>query len=116
VLTILTKLPAGVLPGDFDQDGHVTQTDYGFWKAGFGISGVATHLQGDANGDGRVDAADYTIWRDELGQTGATGGSGAEATTAVPEPGTLLLTVIAMISMAFGVRGRRCTEGFIAGL
>ncbi|HEY4233078.1 MAG TPA: PEP-CTERM sorting domain-containing protein [Lacipirellulaceae bacterium] len=116
VLTILTKLPAGVLPGDFDQDGHVTQTDYGFWKAGFGISGVATHLQGDANGDGRVDAADYTIWRDELGQTGATGGSGAEATTAVPEPGTLLLTVIAMISMAFGVRGRRCTDGFIAGL
>jgi T5SS/PEP-CTERM-associated repeat protein len=107
VLTLLTKLPPGVLPGDFDQDGAVTMTDYGLWKVGFGISGVATHLQGDANGDGRVDAADYTIWRDELGQTGATGGSGAEATAAVPEPGTLLLTVVAMISMAFGVCGRR---------
>ena len=114
-LTLLTKLPAGVLPGDFDQDGHVTMTDYGLWKVGFGISGVATHLQGDANGDGRVDAADYTMWRDELGQAGATGGSGAEATAAVPEPGTLLLTVVAMISLAFGVRGRRCSERFIAG-
>jgi T5SS/PEP-CTERM-associated repeat protein len=98
-----------VRPGDFDEDGFVTLTDYALWKGGFGTASGATHLQGDANSDGRVDAADYTIWRDELGQSaaGAGGSSRTGDVEAVPEAETLVQFVVGMISVWTCARRRR---------
>jgi hypothetical protein len=84
---------------------------------------VAPGVTGDYNDDGIVDARDYTIWRDKLGSTtvlpnddtpgvvdasdytdwktnfGMSGGSGALAAGAVPEPGSIGLLFSAL---AFG--------------
>ena len=76
-------------------------------------------LEGDYNGDGDVDAADYVLWRKDPAAFGGTpdgyntwrahfgepGGSGSALGTssAVPEPGTLFLTLVA----GLGLMGRR---------
>ncbi len=52
------------LPGDYDRNGLVEQTDYAVWASSYGST---TDLDADGNSNGRIDAADYTIWRDRLG-------------------------------------------------
>ena len=77
-------------------------------------------LAGDYNRNGIVDAADYTVWRDGLGSVytqadytvwktnfGNHAGSGAGATTAVPEPATMTLCLMAIVIGGFNFRGRR---------
>ena len=80
-------------------------------------------LPGDYNGNGIVDAADYTVWRDHLGQSvtlpndttpgsvtqadydvwksnfGNHSGSGSGASGAVPEPATLLMLLVGMLTL-----------------
>jgi hypothetical protein len=67
-------------------------------------------LPGDFNGDGKVDAADYVVWRESGGSAtqynswranyGRTAGSGASLleATAVPEPVTIVLLLISILS------------------
>jgi phospholipase/lecithinase/hemolysin len=70
---------------------------------------------GDFNNDGNVDAADYVVWRDGLGTTytqndfndwranfGRAPSAGWSA--GVPEPSTLVLTVLALLPLACEVR------------
>lgn len=87
---------------DFNTDGRVDGSDYTIWRQGFG-STVAAGTDGDANGDGLVDASDYTIWRDQFGQSDASFGGSA----AVPEPGTIVLTLIALVTSAIAMTRRR---------
>jgi hypothetical protein len=56
------------LPGDFDGNNTVDQTDDGVWRGNFGQS-VAPYTFGDGNGDGQVDTAVWVVWRKHLGQT-----------------------------------------------
>jgi serine/threonine protein kinase len=49
------------VPGDYNKDGSVSDTDYGIWRAAFGATGLG--LSADGNGNGIVDAADYVLWR-----------------------------------------------------
>jgi autotransporter-associated beta strand protein len=71
-------------------------------------------LAGDFNDDGRVDAADYIVWRKmdgtttgyddwraNFGRTSAGAGSGSElgANSAVPEPSTVALLIVAISSL-----------------
>lgn len=80
---------------DFNADDRVDAADFTIWQQNFG-STVAAGTAGDANGDSIVDAKDYAIWRAQLGQSDASlGGS-----SAIPEPGTLVLTVMAIFSSA----------------
>ena len=74
---------------------------------------TAPGLDGDFNGDGKVDAADYVVWRKTDGTLagynewrtnfGAMSGAGAIASDAglraVPEPHSLLLTLIAGVAV-----------------
>lgn len=55
----------GDLPGDYDDNGLVEQTDYDLWRTTYGST---TDLRADGNNDGRVNAADYTVWRNSSDQ------------------------------------------------
>jgi Dockerin type I domain len=78
---------------DFNGDGQVDAGDYVTWQQSFGTT-VTPASNGDANGDGIVDAMDYTIWRDQLGETD---GMSSLTSGQVPEPGTLVTTLIAVV-------------------
>jgi hypothetical protein len=86
--------PSGIniLPGDLNQDGHVNQTDYAILTSHWLQTGV-TGAGGDLNGDGTVNITDFSIFKqDYLTANGAS----ANALVAVPEPGTLVLLVVAL--------------------
>jgi PEP-CTERM motif len=85
---ILPETPA--LAGDYNANGTVDAADYTVWRDLAPGPGI---LLNDAT-PGTVSAADYDVWRAHFGQT-AGSASGASATTAVPEPSTLLLLTIA---------------------
>ena len=84
---------ASIIPlhdGDYNANGIVDASDYVVWR----------HLQGsinlaaDGNRDGVIDSLDFGVWRANFGRT-ANSGSGASPNTAVPEPATCVLLVIA---------------------
>jgi uncharacterized repeat protein (TIGR03803 family) len=83
------------IAGDFDGNDIVDQVDYGLWRRTFGST---TNLAADGNDNGVIDAADYTVWRDHVGQVA---GSGADArtNTAVPEPATPVLLLVATVTL-----------------
>jgi T5SS/PEP-CTERM-associated repeat protein len=83
-----------VATGDFDSNGIVDASDYVVWRKSLGQHGDG--LAADATGDGAVDVADYNFWRARLG-TIVTPGSGLGGGAAVPEPTTLVLSLVAMI-------------------
>ena len=87
------------------------------------LSVVSTGISGDYNGNGIVDAADYTVWRDHLGQSvtlpndttpgsvtqadydvwrsnfGNQSGSGSGASAAVPEPASLWMLLVGILTL-----------------
>jgi T5SS/PEP-CTERM-associated repeat protein len=77
-----------ILPGDFNGNGIVDAADYVVWRKGLGT----TYIQ-----------ADYDIWRTHFGQT-AESGAGATTNAAVPEPATLALLIVGILSMSSGRR------------
>jgi len=78
------------IPGDFDGNGFVDGLDLAEWGQGFG----AGSGDGDADGDGDVDGADFLVW-----QRAFTGSSPLSASSAVPEPATLLLISFAAATL-----------------
>ena len=100
----LVSAPAAVvvsLVGDYNHDLVVDAMDYSVWRNAFGS---VTSPSADGNFDGIVDASDYTVWRDHFGESligagfGALAGSsggGSIFASVVPEPGSVLLTLLA---------------------
>lgn len=84
------------LAGDFDESGTVDIDDYTVWKSGFGIV---------------YDAADYTIWRNNLGASNMGVGIGS---VAIPEPSTVISTVLCL-GLLIGTGGRRRNRYDLAG-
>jgi hypothetical protein len=90
--------------GDFNHDGQVTTADYIVWRKTFGMSGVG--LAADGNGNNQIDAGDLSVWRAHSGLAVTGAGTGATTLSAtVPEPGGLVLLLIAAI-LAVSVRHR----------
>jgi PA14 domain len=81
-----TLLEAAPIPGDYDHDGDVDNSDYMTWRNTFGAMGSQA---ADGNHNGVVDAADYVVWRKN--RTAA--GSGALNSGSIPEPPTWVLFV-----------------------
>ncbi len=81
--------------GDYDCNGAVDAADYDVWAHSVQSTADAA---ADGNGDGIVDAADYTIWRDSM-----TAGSGAIVSAVVPEPGSVVLLLMAMAGLLMAV-------------
>jgi hypothetical protein len=76
---------------DFDGDLDVDAIDLAVWKSGFVAIHGAAGAQGDADGDYDSDGADFLAWQQQL----ASPGLAASADTAVPEPATFLLFIVA---------------------
>ena len=87
--------PIGV-PGDYNNNGTVDAADYVLWRSG-------AALENEVATPGENTAEDYTEWRARFGNTSDSGGT---ATAAVPEPGTVMLSLLAA-AMAGVVRFRR---------
>lgn len=75
---------------DFDGNGLVDGNDFLRWQRNQG--GAGNNSQGDANGDGQVNGADLAIWKGKFGGPPATA-----AASAVPEPGSLVIALAALL-------------------
>jgi hypothetical protein len=84
------------LAGDYNHDGVVDAADYIVWRNSFGQTGSG--LAADGDGSGTVDQADYDLWKMNFAATSP--GSGAAASRAVPEPATIWLTIMGLITVA----------------
>lgn len=83
---------------DFDGDGDVDGRDFLTWQRGFGLTDQENNLLGDANGDGDVDGLDLAIWQTQYAEPGELNAT----QTAVPEPASLALVILA--GCAVGLR------------
>jgi hypothetical protein len=85
---------AGVVgtPGDYNNNGTVDAGDYVLWRK---YQGSTHFLPNDPTG-GTIGAAQFTTWRTHFGQPPGSGsGATGSASTAVPEPVTLVLLMFA---------------------
>ena len=89
-----------VLTGDFNSDGVFDAADYIVWQDNLGLS--ASALNGNGSGAATVVQADYLLWKTNF-EALATASEGA---TAVPEPATLLLALLALAAVPHRVRHR----------
>ncbi|MEO1497533.1 MAG: dockerin type I domain-containing protein [Planctomycetota bacterium] len=97
------------LEGDFNLDGVIDAADWNTFRSAFGfdagaLGAAVAYRTGDVNFDGRIDRFDFARFKDAF--NAANGVGSFEAMLAgVPEPGSIVLLMIAGASLA-GVRGR----------
>jgi glycosyl hydrolase family 42 (putative beta-galactosidase) len=84
------------VPGDYNGDGVVNAADFTVWRDSVGQIGPG--LAADGNINGQIDAGDYNVWLSHFGQT-AGGGSSASANAAVPEPTTLWILLVGILTI-----------------
>ncbi|MCA9236212.1 MAG: hypothetical protein KDA44_12125 [Planctomycetales bacterium] len=73
---------------DFNSDGKVNGSDFLTWQRNVGTG--TTFAQGDANGDSMVNGVDLALWESSFGAGAAVATAGA-----VPEPGAVVLLLVA---------------------
>jgi T5SS/PEP-CTERM-associated repeat protein len=91
------NLSVGGILGDFNHDSRVDAADYTVWRDNRGTNSLAP----DASGNGSVDQSDYDFWKANFGKVAPVieGGAGAHQTSAVPEPSTCMLLIMAVGGM-----------------
>jgi autotransporter-associated beta strand protein len=108
----LSVIDGNFLPGDLDRDGTVTTADISgmmaalsdvdAYQATHGPGGSALTPQqlldvGDLDSDGHVTNADLQVLIDNLASSAVNGGG---SVTAVPEPRSIILTVLAILTIS----------------
>jgi hypothetical protein len=103
-------MPVAAIVGDYNDNGSVDAADYTLWRQFLGQSG-ANLANRSPSVTGVVKQADYNAWKAAFGQGG--GGSGMNTAVlayapgaAVPEAGTIVLSLLASVGAAC-VRVRR---------
>ena len=94
------------LPGDYNGDGWVDAADYTVWRDNLGAP-EGDLLNGNGDG-GTIGASDYQRWVDNFGMHS---GSGSLASSAVPEPGSVVLLLGAAAGGAAMLRRKRAAIG-----
>jgi hypothetical protein len=92
----IASLAAPGIDGDYNDDGEVDAADYVVWRK---VQGTTTVLPNDPDG-GTIDNRQYATWRENFGA----GGSGSGGSSAVPEPGALMLALVAIGLFSFDRR------------
>lgn len=83
---------------DFNSDDVVNAADLATWSNGFGTA--TAHSEGDADYDADVDGTDFLVWQQEFGFD-------ASSLSPIPEPSAVLLTSLAVCTLAFASRRQR---------
>ena len=100
----LVAVSAAGPTGDYNDNGVVDAADYVVWRNTFGQAASPSGSGADGNANGTIDAGDFDFWKTKFGNS--VPGAGLGAIAAVPEPGTLSLT-IALISVVLCNGNRR---------
>ncbi|HEX9832661.1 MAG TPA: PEP-CTERM sorting domain-containing protein, partial [Mycobacterium sp.] len=80
------------LPGDYNENDEIDAADYTVWRDTMTAGG--TVLANDPT-PGTVNESDFEYWRDHFGEVLGSG-SGALASSAVPEPASFVLGLMAL--------------------
>ena len=88
-----STIVAGLL-GDYNEDDELDAADYTVWRDA--MTAGATTLPNDPT-PGTVDESDFDYWRAHFGDSLGSGAGSASA--AVPEPGSLVLAVLAVLGL-----------------
>lgn len=91
----LATPPAGLV-GDYDGNGIVNAGDYTVWRDNVGADGTTLGTGRDPANTGSVGAADYASWAAAFGDATPTG---SLVTASVPEPTTLALGGLIVVSI-----------------
>jgi hypothetical protein len=83
---------AALVAGDYNLNGIVDAADYAVWRKKLGSS---TSLPNDDSPGVGLD--DYARWRSHFGQTGGSGASTILTGTAIPEPSSLAMWLLAAV-------------------
>lgn len=98
----LQAIGGSAVPGDYNGDGTVNAADYTVWRD---TRNSTTNPAADGDGSGTVNTADYNYWKARFGNSGS--GSGSNLSSgAVPEPGSVVLALVAGLALV-GVRRRQ---------
>jgi hypothetical protein len=95
------------VPGDYNDDGVVNAADYVVWRNNEGTAFTLPNEDPSATTQGTVDQEDYDFWVAEFGNTGAAGVSAANLASAVPEPSSLLVSLVTGATLILALLLRR---------
>ncbi|WP_442484644.1 hypothetical protein [Aeoliella sp. SH292] len=90
--------------GDYNGDGIVNLADYTVWRDSLGATAAPPGSGADGDSSGTIDAGDYTIWKNNFGLTIPPLSGVSAGPVAIPEPQTLIITVLAMLGVGFAGR------------
>lgn len=87
--------------GDYSGNLVVDAADYTVWRDTLGATGA--NLPADGDGNLVIDQADYDFWKTRFGNTSA---SAAIATSAVPEPATVISVIVGLLACGGFLRAK----------
>jgi hypothetical protein len=91
---VLYEAFTGGVPGDYNGNGVVDAADYTVWRDNLGNQNFT--LPNEVETPGTVTQEDYTAWKSRFGNSAGSGsGAGASQASAVPEPTTWVLLIVA---------------------
>jgi hypothetical protein len=89
-------------PGDTDLNGEVTTDDFDNWKKGY-IKHETGWLHGDLDYSGDITTDDFDLWKQgyvkHYPPMGDGSGGGSVVSSAVPEPGSLILLALGVLGL-----------------
>jgi hypothetical protein len=94
---VVETLPSSLFTADFDNDGDVDGDDLDDWQTAYDSTDV-----GDADDDGDSDGRDFLIWQRQY-----TGPGALALSTAVPEPSSVSLALVALLALLSTKQSRR---------